>query len=218
MIRQQERMGWLGTVLSLAAVTGWCAGALEPSATQDQVDTAHCAVLKNGKPGTLDEPRMLYALGLQPTLADPWRRWSAGTVEGESRTGETFRYVAAFKQPVTVGAVLTTSQKLAWLKPDAPYPGDPANPEQWDSLDVPAQSGPRLVPLPAAVQTRAVIFTDVLRSGYSQLGPVRLFKLRLFNPAPLAGVRAKTEYAAPENFGAHVYRAIDVVRGRGSWV
>ncbi len=186
--------------------------------TREALDVANCQVWHNGKAGALDEPRMLYALGLAPNVEAPWRLWSAGRVDGESAQGDTFHYRVALRQPVTVGSVLTTLGRVQLLKADAPYPGDPENPAHWLTVPVPAAVGPRLAPLERALPTRAVLFTEVRKSGTSTLGPVRIYTARCVNVAPLAGARARSEYHAPARFGGGAQRAIDVARGHGSWV
>ena len=185
--------------------------------TRELLDLPNCRVLQSGNASTLDEARMLYALGLTSTVDAPWRLWSAGTVVGESAAGEPFHYIVSFRQPVMLGAILTTLPQLRLLKADAPYPGDPANPEHWIVCPVPATAGPRVVTLEKPVSTRAVLFGEVRKSGRSTLGPVRFFAERCFNVAPLAGARAKTEYQAPDNFGGAAWHAIAPARGRGSW-
>jgi len=208
------RCGVVGLLLLAPAA----ARAIPPTAcTPADLEEAQCRVLHNGQPGALDGPRMRYALGLAPAVEAPWRLWSAGQVAGESANGDTFQYVVAFKQPVTIGSVLTTVGQVGLLKAEAPFPGDPADSAQWVAARAPAGSGPRLITLDQAFKTRAVMFTEVRKSGTSTLGPVRLYAQRYANAALHAGARAKSEYRSPDNQGADVFPAIAPVRGRGSW-
>lgn len=184
---------------------------------REAIEIAQCRVVHNGKAAPVDEPRMLYALGLTATVEAPGRPWSAGRVEAESVEGDTFQYVVAFKQPVTLGSVLTTLGRVGLLKPGAPLPADAADPEQWMTVRGPAVGGPRLITFDQAVATRAVMFTEVRKSGASTLGPVRLYGARLGNAALQAGARAKSEYQAPANLRGALYQAVAPLRGRGSW-
>ncbi len=194
------------------------ASRLENVPKQGQVALAHCGVWHNGQAGELAGDRLLYALGLLPTVDQHWRGWSAGRVDGESPEGDTFRYRVAFGEPVTVGSVLAGTQSVGRLRPEAPFPGDPANPDHWETVRLPGGTPPRLATFATVATTRSLLFTDVRQRGVSTLGPVRVYGHRLLNIAPLAGARAKAEYQAPNNFfgGVH-FRAIDAARGRGSW-
>ena len=189
---------------------------------RDQIDLHQCRVFHDGTPAAADEPRLLHALGGPPPAQNPWVHWSAGEVagkdgSGESVDGERFDYIVAFKKPVVIGSVITTLGTLKVLKSDAPYPPDPAAEAQWIDVPLPVAAGPRLATLDAAVSTRAVLFSEVRRSGVSRLDLVRLFTKRYGNVAPLAGARARGEYAAPENLGGGVYRAVGPLAGEGPW-
>lgn len=208
----------LSVLLSCAMGVGAAAAPWSGAVASATIDLANCRTVHSGKATTVDGARMLYCLGLATSVEAPWRAWSAGEVEGESVAGEPFQYLVSFRQPVTLGAVLTTLPELRLLKMDAPYPGDPANPSQWVECPVPAASGPRLATLDKPMTTCAVLFGEVRKSGRSALGPVRFYTERYFNTAPLAGARAKTEYQAPESFGGAAFRAISPARGQGSWV
>lgn len=188
----------------------------------DLLDLPQCLAAHHGKPAPADEPRLLHALGGPPPAKTPWVHWSAGKVagkdgSGESVDGERFDYLVAFKKPVEIGSVITPLGSLKVLKADAPYPPDPAADAQWIDVPVPAAVGPRLATLDTAVATRAVLFSEVRRTGVSTLDLVRFFSKRYGNVAPLAGARARTEYAAPENLGGGVFPAIAPLGGDGSW-
>ena len=190
---------------------------LEAALSPGDIDAAACQSFHNGKATPADPKCLQQVLGL-PVSKDYFHPWSAGQVAEERKDGDTFQYLVCFKRPVTVGSLLFTTQQAALLKADAAYPGDPANPSQWTPVTVPpAQGALRLAALPAATATRAILFTDVLKTGRSGLSAARVFKNRLHNVASIASARARSEYAAPENAGGKVFRAADVVRGRGAW-
>lgn len=182
------------------------------------IDTEHCGVWHGDKRQTLEVPDMLFSLGSSTSIESHRRDWSAGQVIGESTEAETFRYRIAFTRPVTVGSVLASSDEVARLKPDAPYLGDPANPDHWESIQVGKGTRPRLATYDTAIATHALLLTERRRRGRSSLGPVRVFGERYFNPAPLAGSRARSIYDAPDTFGGQSYPAIGVARGQGSWI
>ncbi|MFM7292525.1 MAG: hypothetical protein ACKO6B_15050 [Planctomycetia bacterium] len=200
-----RRPGFL-PMLAAIALAGLSAPAAPPQAPppplvssvgRDLIDLPHCQTVHDGRATPADQAAVGAALGM-PAPAGQAKRWSAGKVtgkdgSGESVDGERFDYVIAFKKPVEIGSVITSLGTLKVLKPDAPYPPDPANDEQWTSVTVPAASGPRLATLDAAVATRAVLFSEVRRSGVSSLGFVRLFTKRFGNVALLAGARARSE-------------------------
>jgi hypothetical protein len=220
-----SRVLMLGTIVAFGGTALAAPPAVQPFGSavgRDLIDLPQCRVVHDGKPAAADEPRLLHALGGPPAAQQPWVRWSAGKVvgkddSGESVDGERFEYLIAFKKPVEIGSVITTLGTLKLLKPDAPYPPDPAVAAQWIDVPVPSASGPRLATLDAAVTTRAVLFSETRRSGVSTLELVRLFAKRYGNVAPLAGARARTEYAAPENLGGSVFPAIAPLVGDGSW-
>jgi hypothetical protein len=215
----------LGTIVAAAGPTLAAPPAAKPFGAEvgrDLIDLPQCRVFHEGTPAAADESRLLHALGGPPPAQNPWVHWSAGKVtgkdgSGESVDGERFDYIVAFKKPVEIGSVITTLGVLKVLKADAPYPPDPAADAQWIDVPVPAATGPRLATLDAAVATRAVLFSEVRRSGVSSLDLVRLFTKRYGNVAPLAGARARSEYAAPENLGGGVFPAIAPLAGEGSW-
>lgn len=198
--------------------TGVAAGV--SAVTAADVDVANCQTYHNGKPADVNADAMLFCLGLAPLphMRLPYQLvWSAGTAT-DSGKDEIFQYRLAFKQPASVGAVALTTQTVAYLKPDAPYPGDPAKPEQWVPVAIPPLQGAvRLAALPPGVSTRALLFTDALKVGRSHLAPVRVLAKRFHNVAHEAGARAKAEFTGSALQGSHTSAALDVVQGRGPW-
>lgn len=217
-----KHVGTLALLLAILIInTSWAqeqGAPMRPLLTREQIDVANCRVLHNGKAGELDVPRMFYALGVAPVVDAPYRLWTAGSVAGELQTADTFHYIVTFKQPITVGSVLASAAQVAVLKPDAPFPGDPGNPAHWASVPLSTSGQVQLMPFDAAVQTRALLFTDLRKSGQSTLGPVRIYSERFVNVAPVAGARAKTEYQAPTNLNNVLHRAIDPAHAKGSWL
>jgi len=201
----------------------------ELAITVADLELEQCATWHDGKRQPLDTEKLKQSLGLVEMHSRTegwWRAWSAGRAgaganrhRGDNPGPETFHYRIAFKQPVSVGSVLCTNQSLSVLKDDAPYPGDAAVPEHWESIPIPPlQRGVKIAPLPRGVKTRAVLVSDRLKGGVSKAWPLRLYKCRLFNIAHAASVAAKSEYQAPTNRGGGLYRAANVVRGRGAWL
>ena len=203
-----------------AGLLTWCSlglsASLDSALEAKDLDLAACRTLHNNQPTPADPAVVKAVLGLADAKGAP--SWSAGKVEVETAKGDTFQYVLGFSQPVALGAVLHTCQAVAFLKADAPYPGDPADGSQWEQVEAAGNQGQvKVATLPRIAQTRAVLFTDRLREGRSQLWLARLFRARLHNFAPTASARASSEYAAPPSLGNRVFRATDVVRGRGPW-
>ncbi|HEY3322827.1 MAG TPA: hypothetical protein VGP72_20400 [Planctomycetota bacterium] len=200
--------------------TLWAAPAVNPleaALAAEDLDVAACQSFKNGKAAPIDAKTLQWVLGL-PVSKEYFHPWSAGQAADDSKDGDTFSYLVAFKSPVAIGSLLFTTQQAALLKADAPYPPDPSNPAQWAPVAIPPSQGAvRGAALPQAAATRAVLFIDVLKTGRSCLSLARIFKSRLHNIASLASARAKTEYVAPESAGGRVYRAANLVRGRGTW-
>jgi hypothetical protein len=104
-----------------AATPAPAADPLEPALSPADLDVAACQSFHKGKATPADPKQLLQVLGL-PVTKDYFYAWSAGQVAEESKEGDAFQYLLAFKKPVTVGSLLFTTQAVALLKPDAPYP------------------------------------------------------------------------------------------------
>jgi len=146
-------------------------------------------------------------------------RWTAGSTS-RGWEAETFHYRIGFNEPVEFGSAMIGTGRLKFLKPEAPYPGDPFTPEHWTEPEVmPNQSGARLITLEEPIKTRALLITDVRRSGWSTLTLLRLFCARLYNITPNALANAEAEYTVHPFAGPpHTYAAADIVKGAGRWV
>ncbi len=198
--------------------------------TKDDLDLAACQTVDNGQAKKANPDKLCQALGVVEMTGktDKWhRKWSAGRAGTKHilkkrrlrMDPETFHYRIAFQKPMAIGSILCTNQRIAVLKPDAPYPGDPANPEHWQSIPIPPHQGHvRIAALPVGTTTRAVLLSDTLKSARSVAWPVRFYEKRLHNITPDARARAQREYHAPTNFGDRSYTAGDLISGKGSWI
>ena len=82
--------------------------------------------------------------------------------------------------------------------------GESVDGERFDyviAFKKPVEIGSVVTTLDATVATRDVLFSEVRRSDVSSLDLVRLFTKRSGKVVPLAGARARSEYASPENLG-----------------
>ena len=185
---------------------------LNESPGAGELSEADCSVFINGEPAKPARGTVAAAVG--PEDRD---FWSAGSADGLT----TFAYRFAFTKPVPVGSVIVrgSAQKVASLKPDAPYPGDPKNPDHWITADIPPrQSGRSLVPLPSVVTTRAVLFIDTRDRGNSELRSVHFSPRRLFNSTPLAQGYGDDEYTFHPFMGSPItYSAASLVQGWNYW-
>ena len=207
--------GCLAAMLFIAPAAG--ADALDPAIREQDLDLAACGSFTDGRANPPAHEMMLNALGLKDTTAH-YYQWSGGAIDYSDLKGHVFKYRLALAKPTPIGSVIYTTREIAFLKEGTPYPGDPDNPAHW----TPAQPAPycpaqRLLTLPVGFATRAILFTDEIKSGRSGLGPLRLIRSRLANLAPLACAVANREYAAPEGFGGRLHAASNLVRGRGPW-
>jgi len=119
---------------------------LTPSVSEANIDAANCAVYVDGKALAAPTPDFIMAaLGLRP---DPPRVegrptwWETDDVVGRDR-----HFRIAFTEAITLGTMVTTytgptsrplqplsGQWVSYLKPDAAYPGDVTQDEQWVTL------------------------------------------------------------------------------------
>ncbi|MFW5856844.1 MAG: hypothetical protein ACOCX4_03115, partial [Planctomycetota bacterium] len=227
-----QRSIWLVAVCMIAcsvAVAGEDGGVFALAVTEAEIDFEATRHFHDGKEGAPGRDKVLLSMGLlAPSKeVDNWhRKWSAGRAGGRHGEGdklspepEVFHYRVAFKRPVAVGSVLFSNRELRVLKPDAPYPGDPDNPEHWQEIDIPPRQWPfRLAALPVGTETRAILLTDRMKSGTSTAHPVQVYRRRLHNVSSSARVRASSQYNAPRAFGERSYPPIGPVRGRGTWL
>jgi len=198
-------------LICLLTVRSICAQPPEPAFALDDIDLEHSACLRDGKPQPVGTETLQCILGYSPN----WNPWSGGQVK---RGEVTFHYRIAFKEPVRIGSVFGGVGQFRYLKPDAPYPGDPDKPEHWLEDAVPSGRGtPRLFVLPPRTETRAVLCTEKRTQRGSRIAAWRFHKERFHSVTPLAHANAQMEYTVwPAAAPPHTYAARDVLRG-GEW-
>jgi hypothetical protein len=210
----------LGFVLGNAALEA--AVPLASPIKVDQLDVEASAAIVNGTPTTVDLPKLISVLGLNEKANN--ERWEGGPMPPVAGAANELQYRIAFKSPVTVGSLLVYGgpREAALLKADAPYPGDPANPEHWITLNIPRrQATGRTATFEQPVATRAVLLTDRTSRGRSYLEGLRIWSERLHNVTPLSTAYADREYDKPSgNFSSpFLYRAMLVSLGAGQpWI
>jgi hypothetical protein len=107
------------------------------------LDPAGCSSFQGDQSRPAEMGDVAEALG----LSRPGRTgWSAG----KASEATTFHYRIGFRKAVALGAVfLAAGQELRVLRPQAAYPGDPADKTAWLKIDAPdRQGGGALVTLP----------------------------------------------------------------------
>ena len=218
------RLRFVPSALLLAALCANFSSAavpLAPPLSVDQLDMEATVAISNGAAAPTDLPTLISVLSLNDQASD--KRWEGGAALPGKPLG-TVQYRFAFKTPVTVGSLLVFGgpRAAALLKPDAPYPGDPTNPDHWMPLAFPRrQTSGRTVTLEQPVATRAVLLTDDKSRGRSYLEGLRIWTDRLHNVTPQGIAYAEREYYKPSaNFSSpFTYHAALVTKGdsRG-WV
>jgi len=184
----------------------------QPVSAQD-LDMEFCETLSvsGSRKATMEE--LKGALGLE---VPKYPGWVAGTPAkpGES---EPFRYRVAFRGGISLGTVYVPQEyELQLLKDSAPYPGDSANEEHWNSISAMRQSGGNLYTLPPQTRCRALRFTHSAR-GRSHLQGVRLYRERLYNATPFALASALEEYTPP-NTDHPTHPASGLITGLNHWL
>ena len=170
------------------------AAELTPAITPADLDRDQCqAFAADTALGPAPAAALEALLGLAP-LQGKATEWSTG-----SQLDKRLSFRIAFTAPVEIGTMLTTysggrkpgmpiprdGSWVAYLKADAPYPGDVAKPEQWVVL---AEGDVKI--LPPGTRTRALRFVDQQGEwGYGPGGdhfqttfrPVLLLKERYYS-------------------------------------
>ena len=194
---------------------------LNLACVENDVDLPATKSIHNGEATAGDADTIAGVLG----FADGQDVWTAGEVprppdkpagKAEPPQEHTFQYLVAFSKPVTVGTIVC-GLECRYLKPDAPYPGDPNNVAQWVTPAVrPMQWQPYFITLPAGTQTRAILCMERRTSGASKLPALWLLKDRLHNILPGGVGNAREEYTRPKY--PHTYAAADVATASGAWL
>lgn len=206
----------LAALFVLAFAAPLRAQPFEPAFPFSAVDLEHTRSFEDGESQKMGEQyvRMI--------LAFPYRRhhrmrpfWEAGRPGGEKKT---YHYRIALERPVPVGAVSCTFGDVYVLKPDAPYPGDPTQPDHWRKLPrVPTSGALRLSVPDPGLTTRAFLCRDVRDRGASRLSHWVFFRDRIHSITRLGVANAQREYTVyPHAAPPHTYAAQDVIRG-GEW-
>lgn len=204
-----------GFWLALHAASSPAQVPLASPITVDQLDVEASCAIASGAAASVDLPKLIAVLGLSEKATND--RWEGGNMPPVKDAKEV-QYRIAFKSPVTIGSLLVFGgpREAALLKADAPYPGDPANPDHWTPVAFPGrQSTGRTATLEQPVATRAVLLTDRKSRGRSYLEGLRLWSERRQNVTPLSTAYADREYDKPSgNFSSpFLYRAMLVSRG-----
>ena len=193
------------------------ADAFSPAFAEADVDLDATGSFHDGKAQPADAEVLATVLG----FANGQNTWSAGSVSEkiEKDKTETFQYLLAFKRPVKLGTIAGGTGELRYLKPDAPYPGDPANGEQWIKPDVRrSQAYPQFITLPAGTETRALLCTEQLGESRSRskIATWWFTGERLLNITPEAVANAKEEYTTVKY--PHTYGASGIPAGNDVWI
>jgi len=186
------QFGWLLGVILLFA-SGARTAELAFAITAKDLDPAQCMAFAGGHALTPPPANVLEGLlGLAP-LPDKGA-WNTG-----DQLDKMLHFRIAFTQPIALGTIITTFTDgktpgfpvtrpggyVSYLKPEAAYPGDPAQEEQWVMLPPGA-----IKILPPGVKIRALRFTQIGGEwGYggggdrfqANLGPTLLFAERYYS-------------------------------------
>ena len=197
----RNRLARIGSVLALGALPVVAAGAdpLVGAVRIEAVDVAACAVTVADSADAARAPHttpaeaayVRAALGL---ATDGWGWGWPGYRSYRIKPHPSVQqpvvyYRLAFTEPLAVGACAYAARtdndyggRIAFffLKPDAPYPGDPLKPEQWQEV-APAegQRGP-FVTFPPGVRTRALLLRHDAQNA-SAIERWWIFRQRLFD-------------------------------------
>ena len=192
------------------------AGTYDSPIEAEDIDAAATRAWQNGAVADPNPQEFPIVLGFENVLLRSG--WTAGSVKEGDKQVE-FLYRLAFKHPVRIGTLFVagTVQEILALKPGVAYPGVPTATDQWELLKVlPEQSGARLITLPVEYETRALLFREVRREGWSRIQAIRLFSNRLHNLAPAGFAYASAEYTPP--MSPTTFAAANVTSGSGVWI
>lgn len=224
-------------VLGAVGVLAWVSGtrAAGPAAagggdlfaaalTAADVDAAQCVATNGASEAVADPQVVLQVLGLAPR-SERFKGWlppdagAPGTAKKKGRQPKVeISYRLTFKQPVTMGSVLCDEDEVYYLKADAPYPGDPAEDAHWQAVPPqPRQGGPRVLALPPATSTRALLVVTHRAVDRTALSLCRPLQKRLYNLTPTATVNAESEATHHPDMGPPwTEYAANLTRG-GQW-
>lgn len=164
-------------------------GLFETAVSLDDLDLEASQSFFDGKP----EPTSTETLSALVTVAAGEANWSAGTPPGNNPKPISAQYRIAFTRPLPIGTMVATldlrergGESFRYLKPDAPYPGDPDTEEHWESIPVRDNCGHFEFTFPPGFTTRAVLCSHQRHRWPSVLHKWHLLKPRLHNVTPYA--------------------------------
>ena len=193
----------LALCLSLAASAR--AADLNPALTPDNIDAAQCAAYVDGKEISRGSAAAVAAaLGVGAST----ERWTIPSQSGKAR-----QFTVGFKQPVALGTICTPTylsaklplkppegRLISLLKPDAPYPGDIAQEEQWTVLPP-----GHVKPLPPGTTTRELRISDIAlqppwgkKEWETSLEPVVCLQQRYYAATEIGRVQTAATSPVPE--------------------
>ena len=214
-------MPWrLSLLLICGCLPAWAARSPEerPPAWAGRLDVMDWAATQsfmNGQAKAADRKSVRRVLGMGGE-ADPWR---AGRTDRGVKAQ--YAYRIAFTKPIALGTAMIQGAALSYLKPDAPYPGEPDNPAHWETPTPRSrQANPIVYTLPTGVKTRAVLCRQSRPGGgRSELQQCWLLAPRLHNITPDALANAQSEYTHyPAMAPPRTYAAKRIVSGKGGWI
>lgn len=200
----QVRVWGIALVCSAASAFTNAAEPFAPAVTKANLDSQAFAQWCDGRQTPIGEQAAKSGPAAVVWTTDSRPDWP-GVKFGEGRTAGVRHLRIGFTEPIGVGSVLVRGGgALSVLKPDAAYPGDPADDASWIGaerlLDGQA-SGQQLARedyaiwiLPAGTRTRALRFSHTPSAGDEEmagwLGGVWMLGQRLGNVAPQAVVQS----------------------------
>lgn len=213
-------------VLRAAMLPGWLllswaasAPAQQFAITAADVDAEASCALVNGQRQPVTAEKLQHVLGLLPASADV--QWTTGNARTDPQES-VYQFLVAFRRPVTFGSlfVFSSAGEIRCLNADAAWPARPDNLAAWTALDAPpAQAAARLVVLPSAVTTQAILLTQRRSWPAATVDAVRLFRQRWQNITPGGLAYASREYyREPADFTPpKLFAASLVSTGTGAW-
>lgn len=194
-----RRLALCAFVLSTVVCGSFAAAPLDLAITAGDVDFAASKAWRPDGEKPVDDVDLTSVLGLDKVPLQ--KTWIAGDLpKGTSRAD--FHYLIVLKRPVTIGSLLAfgSAKQVQYLKAGAALPKSPSDDANLVAFVQPTRhSGGRLYTLPAPVETRAILLSDLGTPRRSEVDSVRLFKARLQNLTPAARAYALHEYTPPES-------------------
>ncbi|MBI2190523.1 MAG: hypothetical protein HYU36_00895 [Planctomycetes bacterium] len=190
-------LGWL-----VAASAPTSADPFDPAFTIQDLDIERCGSWEGQRFERADSRVLPYVLGLAPRRDEDSAHWYWKAPGGaKRRTGEAdYHFQLVFKRPIAIGSVLSPSERVLFLRPDATPPGDPATAADWLPCEGwPRQSGLKSLLFPPGTTTFGVLCSFPRHRGEwpPEIGVWHFFRSRLLNVAPVCLFYASEEYPPP---------------------